>query len=404
MEECSPLEASAASGKPQLWTRTFLLNAGANFLTSLNFYLLMVVVSGYAMTKFACSAGTAGFTVGIFIFGALAARFLGGRALMRFGARRILGIGLAAGLLVMPLYWLADGIGLLLAIRFLHGIAFGLTTTVTATIAATIVPAKRRGEGIGYFALSMNLASATGPFLGMYLSHNGGYTSVFVLCTGVALLACLLLPFIALRRPVRDEARHEEGSGFRLSDFIEPAVIPISAICLVMCLCYSSILSFLTVYAREIHLVEAASFFFVVFAVSIILSRPTIGRMFDRKGENSIMYPAIIAFACGMVLCGQSQHAFSLLLAAVCLGLGFGSVQASTQAIAVKLAAKHRLGLANATFFMFCDLGIALGSLLAGLVIPEIGFRNMYTGAAFIALGCLFFYYVLHGKHNRRAM
>lgn len=61
---------------------------------------------------------------------------------------------------------------------------------------------------------------------------------------------------------------------------------------------------------------DAAGFFFIVYAVVVLASRPTVGRMFDKKGENVIMYPVILMFAIGMFLFSQSYYSVVLLLAA----------------------------------------------------------------------------------------
>jgi MFS family permease len=135
-----------------------------------------------------------------------------------------------------------------------------------------------------------------------------------------------------------------------------------------------------------------------VFAVVVLISGPTVGRVFDLKGENSIMYPAIMIFAIGMFLFSHSYHGYVLLLAAALVGLGFGAIQSSTQAIAVKITPPHRLGLANSTYFMFSDIGMGIGPLMIGFIIPFIGYSGMYTVVAIIALACLLFYYLLHGK------
>jgi MFS family permease len=156
--------------------------------------------------------------------------------------------------------------------------------------------------------------------------------------------------------------------------------------------------TFLSLYAKEIHLIDAASFFFIVYAVVVLISRPAVGRLFDLKGENSIMYPAILIFSTGMFLFSHSYHGYALLLAAALIGLGLGAIQSSTQAIAIKIASSHRLGLANSTYFMFSDIGMGIGPLLVGFLIPFIGYRGMYTVVAIIALACLLFYYLLHGK------
>ena len=57
-------------------------------------------------------------------------------------------------------------------VRFIHGIAFGFSSTATGTISSRLIPEERKGEGIGYYGLSVTLASAFGPFLGLVLNNN----------------------------------------------------------------------------------------------------------------------------------------------------------------------------------------------------------------------------------------
>jgi predicted MFS family arabinose efflux permease len=129
----------------------------------------------------------------------------------------------------------------------------------------------------------------------------------------------------------------EKMKGFKFNKFFEPGVIPISVVCMFIFSCYSSVVSFLEVYSQEIRLVDAASFFFIVYAAVIFVSRPIIGRLFGSKGENAIMYPVILIFTAGMILFSQTHHGYTLLLAAALIGLGFRAIQSSTQAVSVKI-------------------------------------------------------------------
>src|SRR5699024_2147543 len=65
-------------------------------------------------------------------------------------------------------FWLDTFIPLII-LRFVHGITFGILTTATSAIAANIVPEARRGAGMGYFAMAMNIADVAGPFIGLTL-------------------------------------------------------------------------------------------------------------------------------------------------------------------------------------------------------------------------------------------
>ncbi|MFP3359975.1 MFS transporter, partial [Planococcus sp. SIMBA_143] len=94
-------------------------------------------------------------------------------------------------------------------------------------------------------------------------------------------------------------------------------------------------------------LVEAASVFFVVYAVAILVSRPFTGRLMDAKGAKAVMLPAFVLFAAGLFLLSAAGNTMILLLSGVLIGLGFGNMQSVTQAIAVKAVPPERVGLAT---------------------------------------------------------
>ena len=161
---------------------------------------------------------------------------------------------------------------------------------------------------------------------------------------------------------------------------------------------YSSILTFLTPYAKEINLLDVASFFFVVYAVFLIASRPFTGKLFDLKGENVVIYPCLILYALGFLLLSQVEQGFFLLAAGALIGIGFGTFQSSAQAIAIKNAPKHRMGLATSTFYILYDTGIGMGPFLMGFLIPLTGFRGLYLVMVVLVACSIGLYFLLHGK------
>ncbi len=186
--------------------------------------------------------------------------------------------------------------------------------------------------------------------------------------------------------------------GFKLKDFFEIKAIPISIIIAIMGFAYSGILSFMTSYAKEIDLMEAASFFFLIYAVFILISRPFTGRLLDQKGDNIVVYPALLLFVFGLFFLSQAHQGFTLLLAGALIGLGFGTLSSCCQAIATKESPRHRVGLATSTFFIFMDSGVGMGPFLLGFIIPIVGFRGLYLSLAAVVLLSIFLYYVLHGR------
>jgi MFS family permease len=382
----------------KLWTRDFIIITFTNFFVVINYYLLMVTISAFAMKNYHSSPSQAGLASSIFVIGALVARLFSGKGIEKIGRKKMLGMGLISGLVMVLLYFGINSIMFLLVVRFLHGAAYGVTSTATGTIVLNAIPRERSGEGIGYYLLSFTLAMAIGPFLGMFISRHGSFSTIFAACAISALFSLASIFFLSVPEIRLTKAQLEELKGFNFKNFFETKAIPISIVCAVLYFCYSSVLSFIMAYAKEIHLAEAATFFFIVFAIAIFLSRPFTGRLFDLKGENFIMYPGIILFVIGMTVLSQAHYGYTLLLAGAFIGFGLGVVQSGGQAISVKVTPPHRLGLANSTFYIFIDTAIGLGPFLFGFFIPFSGYRGVYAGMSIIALACMFLYYLLHGK------
>lgn len=160
----------------RLWTKDFIATTITNFLIYIVFYLLMVLIAPYAMDKFHASAGTAGLVSGIFIMGILAGRLGTGRIVEEIGSKKILIAGTISFVFTSALYLAAMNLPLLIIVRFLHGVAYGIASTATGTIVAQIIPGHRRGEGIGYYSMSQILATAIGPFLAIILSQRVDFT------------------------------------------------------------------------------------------------------------------------------------------------------------------------------------------------------------------------------------
>ncbi len=144
--------------KEKLWTKDFISITAINFFLMLTFYLLMVTISVFASEHFGANESTSGLASSIFVIGALFGRILGGKYINSFGRKRILLLGIFIMIISSIIYFIPGGLSLLMANRVLHGFGFGVAGTATGTIAAQVIPNSRNGEGIGYFALSMNLA------------------------------------------------------------------------------------------------------------------------------------------------------------------------------------------------------------------------------------------------------
>lgn len=386
--------------KEKLWTSDFFMVSITNFFLYFIHYLLIASITVFTLEKFHVSTSLSGLAAGIFIIGMLFGRLYAGKYINAVGWKKMLYIGIIFSLIMIVLYTTISNIYLLLIIRFLHGVGFGIASTATGTIVSQIIPDERRGEGTGYYALSTTIAAAIGPFCGIFINQNYEFNVNFIVC--IVLIFSSLLCALKLRIPAMDEMPIEIAKGFKLGDFFEKKAIPISVVSIFIGVAYSSVLSYINVYAQEIDLVDAASFFFIVYAIATLISRPFTGKLFDTKGENYVIYPSLISFIVGLCIISQVHHTFLLLVSAVFIGIGFGSFIPSAQAIAVKISPRHRMGLATSTLFMFADFGAGFGPFILGLFIPMLGYSNLYIAMAILVLLSTVLYYFVHGRKAKK--
>ncbi|WP_210468704.1 MFS transporter [Sporosarcina sp. 6E9] len=388
--------------KEKLWTKEFISISVVNFFLMLSMYLLLVTMATYATEEYQASSSTAGLVASIFILGALTGRFFAGKQMEKLGSRKILLGGTLFFIIVTLFYFLPTNVYGLIAIRFFHGIGIGFATTATGTIAAHVIPSTRSGEGIGYFSLSAVLSTAIGPLIGIALINSIGYSSIFVFTLAMGIVSFVIgLP---IKAPQIKYKTSSDNKGFKLSNYFEPKAMPIAIVMLVGAFAYSGILSFITAYAKELNLVQAGGFYFFVYAIIMLVSRPFTGKLLDLKGGNSVIYPGLVLFAIGMFVLSQAQSSIIFLVAAAIIGLGYGNFQSSTQAIAIKLTPPHRMGLANSTYFIFLELGLGLGPFILGYLVPLIGYSGLYLSMVALIVLMIPIYYLLHGKKDKELM
>jgi MFS family permease len=390
--------------RSKLWTKDFIMISCANFFAALIFYLLMTTVTQYAAEQFQASQSQAGLATSIFIIGALFSRLFAGKYIEVIGRKKMLYASLLTFLFISLLYFPVQHLNLFFVIRFLHGFSFGFAGTAMATAVMDMIPQERRGEGTSYFSLSATAAAAVGPFLGLLISLHADYRILFL--TSIACAVLMIVSFLFVNIPearLTDEQLRAMKRGFGLHDFFEKNAAPISIVMILMGIAYSSIIAFLNSYAIEVQLTDAAGFFFMVYSVFLFISRPFTGRLLDRKGDNIVIYPALVVFSLSLFVLSQARHDATLLLAGALAALGFGTLMSCAQAIAVKVSPKHRVGLATSTFFICLDSGMGLGPFLLGLLIPLVDYRGMYASMAAVVLLSIFLYYLVHGKRASRS-
>lgn len=381
----------------KLWTKDFIVISVATFFLFLTYYSLLVTLPNAAMIRYGVSEIVAGLYTTFFLFAAIIVRPFIGTWIKWIGKKTILMISCLIFAGASFSYNLFDSFIIILIIRFIHGLGFGLSTTITAALVADIIPQSRKGEGVGYFVMASNLAMVIGPFIGLTVFNHFNLTILFWTATVASILALIL-------------SWTTKGDDHLVNDFdeienepkeqtiYETRALPIALTAAYLGIAYSAILSFLAVFASQIGLQSVSSYYFTVYALVLIVSRPFTGRWFDQYGPNVIIYPAIIFFSIGMFVLGQSTGASLFLFSAALIGLGWGTLFPSFQTLAIHSTIPKRWPIATATFLSVFDIGIALGSFLAGLLVKKIELGQLYVLLSGYILLSLLFYYLARRK------
>lgn len=336
-----------------------------------------------------------GLVVGIFTFSSLLTRPFAGKALETKGRQIIFATGLGVFVLSVGSYGLVSSIAFLFVMRMVQGLGWGFSTTASGTIATDLIPAHRRGEGMGYYGLSGNIALAFGPTLGLALAGRISFMQLFLICAGLGLIALILSSFIHYKKvePVTVQPARW--------DFIEKTAIPPSILLFFITVTFGGIASFLPIYALQKN-IDGIHWYFFLYALALLISRTFAGRLYDRKGHQAVFIPGAAMIIIAMVLLAWLPNPFILYVAGIIYGLGFGTVQPALQAWSVRESPANRRGMANATFFSFFDLGVGIGAICFGLIAHAFGYHSIYIASAGSVLISIIIYVVILNTVEKR--
>ncbi|WP_312118408.1 MFS transporter [Brevibacillus reuszeri] len=372
-----------------LWTRDFVILALSNFMLFVAFQMLLPTLPVY-VTDMGGDQLAVGLVISLFTVSALLVRPFTGKALDTIGRKPVLLLGLAIFLLAVSGYYWMVSVALVLAIRFLHGIGWGIVTTTYGTIVSDIIPSERSGEGMGYFGMFSNLAMAFGPLVGLWVSQNWGYGWLFAISAGLTALAMISSRLVRIKGvPAEKRPRTSIMSGL-----LEKAALFPSLLNLLIGFIYGGIFSFITLFGLEVG-IENIGLFFLFNAIALMAVRPLAGKLFDRRGPVWILLPGAIILGVGLLLLSYSTTEIELVGSAILFGIGVGSVQPSLQAWTIKRVDPARRGAATGTFFSAFDLGIGGGAMILGAIAKVTSFALMYR-YSLIALALYLIIYIIY--------
>ena len=397
----------------EIFTRDFVVLATINLALFFGFQVVNIGMPVY-VAQLGADSFTVGLIASVFTITATLVRVFAGAILDRFGRIGTLVSGIAIMACMVVSYAIFPIVGVIIGLRVIHGLGWGLGSTATSTIAADIIPKKRFAEGMGYFAMTTAISGAIAPALSIYLVQGPG--ALYMLGVSAAFTALALVLALADAKhlgkrsnphagipqgpspanPNGEGANHTaeapaDAPAHKLDTFFERRALLPSMAMLLVNVGFGAVTTFIALHAVAQGVPEI-TWYFVVYAITTVVSRPFIGKIIDRHGYRGPSVFATLCTAATLVLIGVSDSLPLFCLAGALGGLGIGSAMGTFQALAVAPVPPQRRGVATSTYFVFFDLGIAIGSFAAGIIAGVVGYTAMFEIiAAFPILACIFF-------------
>lgn len=382
--------------KDTLWTSSFLNACVVNFVMSFSYYMLTATLPFFLLERFHASKTITGIIMSCYVISALAVRPFSGYIVDNFPRRRLFILSFVCFIAMYFGYILAAALIFVAIVRVIHGILWAVITTSANTVAIDIMPLSKRGEGIGWYGIMVNLAMAVGPVAGIIMYEHYPFEWIFYAAIISGIFGIAAVFFINI--PARKKTPHRHLS---LDRFIMIKGIPVALNLMLITVSYGMVISFAAMYGKELN-IENTGMFFILLAMGIGGSRIFSGRLIDRGWIHGTALMGMTFLSGSFVLFAIGRSGPLYFLSAMVIGIGYGIVIPAFMSLIVNMAPHHQMGTANSMYFTSFDLGIGLGMMTAGRIAAAYDFSYAFGFSALINLLAVFYYWgVSKGSYDK---
>ena len=378
----------------KILTREFVLCFFAQFGFSSVFFILIPTIPIYLSRLGSTDAGI-GILVGVLSVSALILRPLVGRALLKIPEKRFMIGGSLLYAFSSMAYLFAKPFWPILIVRVFQGIGLAIFQTASFTLITKISPDAHRGQSISYFYLSINIAFALAPSLGMYVMNLFDFTVLFLVCAALSFFTLFVTLKLGTTQGVPLESKSLMDQPFIAREALPPATMAFLG-----SIIWGAVTAFFPLYALK-HGVANPGIFFAAMALTLILGRGFGGRIMDLYSREKVILPCLVAQIISMGILTFSTTLSMFILVAVVWGIGNAFFYPTLVAYTIDLAGSSR-GPAIGTYLALSDFGVGMGSVIMGIVLQLSNYQTMFMSLVLIGLiNLLYFYFIVRKKPSR---
>lgn len=289
----------------------------------------------------------------------------------RFGRhKQLIQIGLGLVGLATLCFIFANRYLDLLFLRTVQGIGLALTVPASMALMSAYSRRETRGSSMGVYSTLRMIGFAAGPLIGGFLQVHLGFNAAFYAGAGFVFLAAILVHLWI--KDIRIEPRTKSSPPFKIIDrsLLSPGILSAAIATFLTANAFSMVTTLENEFNARLHMnAFGFSIAFSGLMIGRLLSQVPLGRLSDSIGRRPLVITGLILMAPATILLGEATSMLQLSFLRIAQGLASAAVVAPAFAVVADLSSANSAGRQMSVVTMGFGLGIAVGPLLAGLLV-----------------------------------
>jgi MFS family permease len=380
------------------------------FIDRLGGALLFPFLTLYLTQHFSIGMTQVGVIFGMYSISSVTGSMIGGALTDRLGRKGMLLFGLVMSALSSLLMGLTNQLIYLYLVILVVGVLSEVGGPASQALVADLLPDEKRAQGFGIIRVVANLAVTFGPIIGGLLAARS-YLLLFI-CDAVTSVITAIFVFFVLREPVHaaiSEAKQQPSMAQTFRGYFDvirdTAFLWFMAASVLMVLVYMQMNTTLAVYLRDAHGVSAQGFGYILSlnAAMVVLFQFAITRRITKYRPLIVMVAGTLLYALGFAMYGLVSWYGMFLIAMAIITIGEMLVTPVGSAIVARMAPEDMRGRYMAVYGFSWVIPMAIGPLLAGMVMDNFNPAYVWYLAGILGLLAAAAYYSLELRVGRSA-
>ena len=286
---------------------------------------------------------------------------------------RLACVGTVSMIVACVCYMAATSPTFLIAARLVHGVGFSCCSVCMSTWMANMLPKEKIGSGMGIFGTMNALSMAIAPSIGIWISERFGHRAAFATAGCFAILTLVIIQFVSDKGLPQPRASKQAKL-----QVVDVRILPVALIVTLFTIPYCATQSFLVSYVQARQIPVSTGLFFPMYAMALLVLRIGLRKYFDRLAFRLFVAVCSASSVLAMLSLQMMKNNQLLLVAAIFMAGGYGIICSVAQSTAILMAGEGKRGLANSTYYVGLDIGMALGPVIGGVLYGALDIQYFY--------------------------